>query len=180
LTLSNVSAAADTFQLSAASDADGPVPQLAFNTVQLAAGGSTQIPVSFTATGLAPGQYTGHITIQGSNSPVATRVPYWYGVPSQQPHFLTQLYSAAGGQAGTSMPDAALFRVSDESGLPVTDVAPTATVVAGGGQVTSVRTLNSILPNVFALNVRLGKTPGLNVFQIQAGGLTLNVLIVGQ
>jgi hypothetical protein len=136
--------------------------------------------MSFVATGLVPGQYTGHITIQGSNSAVATRVPYWYGVPSQQPHYVTGLYAAQGGQAGTSLPDAALFRVSDESGLPVTAVVPTATVVAGDGAVTSVRTLNSILPNVFALNVRLGKTPGLNVFRVEAGGVTLDVAIVGQ
>jgi subtilisin family serine protease len=180
LTLSNVGAASDTFQLSAASDNDGPVPQLAVNTIQLGAGGSAPVTVSFEATGLAPGQYTGHITIQGSNSAVGTRVPYWYGVPSQQPHYLTRLYAAPGGQAGTSLPDATLFRISDESGLPVTAIAPTASVVAGDGQVTSVRTLNSILPNVFTLNVRLGKTPGLNVFRISAGGLTLDISIVGQ
>jgi hypothetical protein len=59
-------------------------------------------------------------------------------------------------------------------------VAPTASVVAGDGIVTSLRTLNSILPNVFALNVRLGKTPGLNGFRIQAGALSVDIAIVGQ
>jgi hypothetical protein len=180
LTLSNISAAADTFQLSAAATSDGPVPQLAFSTIQLAASASVPVAVTFAATDLAPGQYSGHITIQGSNSAVSTRVPYWYGVPSNQPHFLTLLYAAASGQAGTSLQDAALFRISDGSGLPVGTVFPAAAVVVGDGAVTSVRSLNSILPHVYALNVRLSKTPGLNVFRIQAGDVSVDISIVGQ
>jgi minor extracellular serine protease Vpr len=183
LTISNVGAVADRFQLAVVPrDASSPTPALPQSSVQLAPGASASIPVSFQASALAAGQYEGFITIQGTQAGVATSIPYWYAVPSGQPGYITILYNVASGgpaTAGTRLDDAVLFRVTDAAGLPMTQVAPVVTVVSGGGRVMSLSPVDSV-PNSFAIGVRLGTLPGSNVFQIQVGALSASFTIVGQ
>jgi len=182
LTIFNLGAAADRFQISAvARDSGAPVPQTPVSTVQLDAGASTTVPVTFSTGGLAPGQYEGYIVVQGTNSSVATRIPYWYGVPQGDPAHVTVLDSAGSSgpaTAGSRIPNAVLFRVTDSTGLAVTRVTPQITVVSGGGSVSGLAEV-SIVPNTFTFTVRLGIQPGSNVFQIQAGPVKTTVTIVG-
>ncbi len=180
LTISNVGTNSDLFRITAVPLGAGPVPQLSSASLQLDGGASQSITVSFSGTALKAGEYEGYIAIQGSASGFVTRVPYWYGVASGQPRYLTILFTSDGGRAGARISDAALFRVSDQSGLPVTDAQPTVTVVSGGGQIISVRSRDAAVPNTFGFNVRLGPRPGPNVFQIQVGDLTKTVTITGQ
>lgn len=180
LTVTNVGSASDTFQFSATSrDPGAPTPQFSTTNAQLDPGASVTVPVVFSAAGLAPGQYEGFLQIQGSQAPVPTQAPYWFAVPSDTPTFITILSAQSSGTAGTNVPAGVIFRVTDAAGLPV-DIAPSATTVSGGGRVIGVALLGGAYPKDYALDVRLGTDPGSNVFQIQAGSLTLSVAITGQ
>ena len=180
LTISNVGAVADTFQIAAIPREPGaPVPQFATTMAQLAPGASISIPVVFAANGLAPGQYEGFIQIQGAASSVPTQAPYWLAVPSGTPAFITVLSSSSSASAGSTLTQAAIFRITDAAGLPVS-TAPTVTTISGGGRVNGVATFSSAYPNDYALSVRLGTQPGSNVFQIQTGSLSSTVTISGQ
>ena len=181
LTVSNVGTTSDTFTFAAVPrEGGGPIPQLSSSSLPLNPGASANLTVNFTGASLAPGQYEGYIAIQGSHSGVVTHVPYWYAVPSGQPHYLTLLNSPATGGTNKRVALAAIFRISDEFGLPVPDVQPEVTVLSGGGQVLSVDSLDPVIPNVFGFSARLGVRPGANVFRIQVGDLTKTVTIVGQ
>ena len=181
LTITNVGAVSDQFLLTVAPrDGGGPVPSLSLNSVQLDPGNSATIPVTFAGSGLAPGQYEGFIAIQGMQASTATQVPYWYGVPSGVAAHITVLYNASSSgslSAGTRVSDAVIFRITDSSGLPVSNVSPVATSVSGGGTVMGVARYNGA-PNAFALTVR--PAAGTNVFQIQVGSITALVDIVAQ
>jgi hypothetical protein len=149
-------------------------------TVQLAIGASATLAVQFHGSSLTPGEYEGYIDIQGTQTGVVTRVPYWYGVASSVPSHVTVLYSDSSDPVGSRVADAVVFRVTDASGLPVPSAQPVATVVSGGGRVMGIQSLDSQVPNALGLNVRMGIQPGANVFQIQVGDLAKLVTITGQ
>jgi subtilisin family serine protease len=180
LTLTNVGTVSDTFQISIApAGSSAPAPQLTTTSVPLAAGASVTLPVRFQAASLKPGAYEGFVSVQGLQSGVATNVPYWYGVPSNQPAHITVLYNAGSGSAGSRIADAVYFRVTDAAGLPVT-LQPSVSAATVGAQVGSLASIDSFVPNAFTFTVRLASAPGNNVYQIQAGSLTTTVTIVGQ
>ena len=183
LTVTNVGTAADTFQLSVTPRTTGaPAPTLPVASVQLNPGSSALIPVRFQAAAAAAGAYDGYIAIQGSLSSVITHVPYWYGVASGQPAYITVLYSVGDGgpqTAGSSLAQAVMFRVTDGSGIPV-PLTPSVTATSTGAQATAPAATDPYIPGAFTFDVRLSTQPGNNVFQIQAGSLTATVTIVGQ
>jgi subtilisin family serine protease len=193
LVISNVGSSTDTFQLSAtAHDPGAPVPQLPTTAAQIQPGASLSIPVQFSAAGLPAGQYEGFLVIQGASASVPTRVPYWIGVGSGTPAYVTVLLPSTGAKAGSSVVQAAIFHITDSAGLPVSLAlsassgglpvtgAPTATVVSGGGHVTGITPLASPYPGDYVLSVTLGPNPGPNVFQIKAGIVSSTVTITGQ
>ena len=181
LTVTNVGTVRDSFQLNVApTNAGGVQPSLGQSSVTLDPGASASAPVSFPAAGLAPGQYEGTITVQGAQSNVAARIPYWYGAPTGIPAHITVLYNASSSEpltAGSRAQDAVVFRVTDASGLPVTDLLPVATSVSGGGTVLAL-TPYAFGYNAFALSVQV--TAGTDIFQIQVGSVTLQVSVLAQ
>lgn len=183
LTITNVGAQADNFQIAVAPrDSSGPVPSTDTTSVQLDPGASVTVGVTFVGTGLTPGQYEGFVTVQGQQSSVPTRVPYWYGVPSGVPSHITVLYNASASvpvQSGTQVSSAVVFRVTDSTGLPVNGIVPVATPVSGGGKVVGLSRY-IFAPNAFSLSVRTGTSPGPNVFQIVAGPVSVQVTINSQ
>ena len=74
---------------------------------------------------------------------------------------------------------AAIFRVTDEAGLPVEGVAPSVEAVSGGGVVDTVQVFSNV-PFAYSISVRLGPRPGANVFRVQAGEITKEVTVIGQ
>ena len=180
LTISNVGTAADTVTVSVSPLAGGPAPQLSLASVTIAPGASSALAVAFTASSLEPGQYEGYITIQGTNSSVQTRVPYWYATASTTPSYITVLDSPSSPSAGATIPAAVVFRVNDASGLPLTGQTPFATAVSGAGRASAVTSLDSEVPNAYAFSVRLDPRPGSNVFRIVVGDLTKDVTIIGR
>lgn len=182
LTITNVGTQPDTFQVAVAPrDSSGPVPSTDTASVQLDAGASATVAVTFVGSGLTPGQYEGFVTVQGLQASVPTRVPYWYGVPSGVPAHITVLYNASANapvRAGSQVSAAVIFRVTDGAGLTVS-ATPAASTVSGGGTVVGLSRYN-FAPNAFSLSVRTGTSPGPNVFQIVAGPVSVQVTIVSQ
>ena len=155
------------------------VPDLPYASVRLDAGSAVDIPISLSADGLAAGTYDGFIVIQGVQSNVTTRAPYWHAVTSGQPVHITTLQVSDGAQAGSTVSDALLFRVTDENGLPVLNARPSVEPLSGGGSTVSVNQVGNV-PYAYDAYVRLGARPGANVFRIVVGTLTKDVTINGQ
>ena len=178
--LSNLGYSSDTFQISVSPAGSAPAPVPSTTSVQLDSDTYFDLPLSFTASGLGPGEYEGFIVIQGTSSGSVARIPYWYGVASSTPAHITILDTpstppAAGAVVGI------LFRVTDASGIIVNGVTPTVTASSGGGSVVGVDSLDSSYPGVWSVGVRMGPGSGVsNVFLISAGGLTQTVAISSQ
>jgi subtilisin family serine protease len=181
LRLHNLGYASDTFQISVSPAGNSPAPVPSTTSVQLDSDTYFDVPLSFTPSGLGPGEYEGFVEIQGSRSGTVARVPYWYGVASSMPAHLTILYVTSQASAGVVAKDAVLFRITDSSGIDVSGVAPTVTVVSGGGSLYLLNLPDAFnYPGVWSASLQMGPVAGNNVFTIAAGGLTQTVLIVTQ
>src|SRR5258708_448911 len=105
-------------------------------------------------------------------------VPYWYAVSSGVPKHITVLdQQQSGGRPLSSLSDAVVFRVTDASGIALTNIEPVVTVVSGDATVNSVSSRNSFVPGEFGVTLRLGPTRGSNVVRIQAGDIIKEVTI---
>jgi hypothetical protein len=175
LTITNLGASSTVFQLAAVPRTGVPTPALSSSAIQLDPGASAQVAVTFTASALGPGQYEGSILVADSSTGLAAHVPYWYGVPSNTPAFITVLNASQGAVQAQSGQDSVLFRVSDASGIAITNIQPAVTVVSGTGVLSSVNSRNSLIPGAFGINLRLGPRSGTTVVRIQAGDITLEV-----
>lgn len=71
------------------------------------------------------------------------------------------------------------MRITDASGVAITGVAPTVTIVSGDGAVMSVSDFSFAVADSWSIGVKLGATPGDNVFLIQAGDPSVRVTITG-
>lgn len=200
LTVTNVSHAPETFTIFVTErDApSGPIPpgsrtasaldtydalpmvSVTPNTLTLAPGASGLLNFSITGFDLPAGAYEGFLHVLGTNSGIDERVPYWYGVGSTVATHLTILNSATSPAAGSVVPDAVLFRITDVNGITVPGITPAANVIDGGGMVLGIVDHSATNPGVFGMNVQVGPAPGANDFQIRAGNLTQTVTIVSQ
>lgn len=182
LRLSNIGYNPDNFLISVLPFADAPAPVPSTTSVQLESNTYFDVALTFTASGLAAGEYDGFIVIQGTNSGIETRVPYWYAVASSSPAVIVVLSTPdTPPAAGSTVTDAIDFRVTDPSGIIVGSVTPTVTVTSGGGSVLSITSEDDAYPGVWSVDIRMGPTSGAsNVFQIVAGGITQDVAITAQ
>ena len=184
LTISNVGTSPETYSLSVAPrDTGTAAPALGSDTVTIQPGQSAMVPIKFSGTGLGSGQYEGYVTITGSQSGVQERVAYWYGVPSNAPAFITPLFVAGADdgnayRAGARINDAIEFRVTDASGIIISNPQVTVSAVPGvpanstvTGTVVSTTSIDNLYPGVMRVAVRLSTTPGANIFEITVGNL---------
>jgi hypothetical protein len=176
--LSNLGYQSDIFQISVSPSPSGPVPVPSTTSVRLDSDTYFDLPVSFTSSGLGPGSHQGFIQIQGTNSGTVARVPYWYGVPSATPAYIT-LLGVASPVPVASVIRAIWFRVTDASGINV-DVTPTVNATAGGGSVISIGLQGPDFPDIWTVKIMTGRIPADNVFTIAAGTLTKTVTIATQ
>jgi hypothetical protein len=147
--------------------------------VSLHPGTSARVTVDFTGVALGPGAHEGVIVISPSSSGTGIRLPYWYGVPADVPQHITVLASVPSETAGSVVPSAVLFRVTDAAGITST-LNPLATTLSGGGSVLGLFSLDADFPGVYGLTVQLGPLPGTNQFQVQAGGQVQVISILGR
>jgi subtilisin family serine protease len=177
ITISNTGTTRELFRLVVTPTTNGPVPQLARESVELAPGFAADIPITFRGASLAAGHYEGFVYIQGTVTRSTIRMPYWYAAASHEPRHVTLLAARETGTRGASLTDAIVFRVTDASGLPVRGVEPTVTVVSGGGEVINLANRSRLSPGAFGATVRLGSRSGANTFRIEAGGISRDVTI---
>ena len=172
LTITNVGSAPDTFSIAIQSIGNGPVPSLSTNNIQLNPGQSQSISVEISGSALDPGSYQGYLQIQGTQNSVVATVPYWYGVPSGVTTHLTVLESPANGNPGSAQ--TFYVRPSDDQGIPVQTV-PAVSVTSGKGTVTTVQSIDSAVPGVYQIRVRVAA--GSNTFHVVSGNASADVVI---
>jgi subtilisin family serine protease len=148
------------------------------NSVRIAAGASERVPVRISIPSMTAGTYQGYIRVRGTNSAVEMLGPYWYGVPDRIPRYVAELQVPAVGAAGT--PQNIWFRITDQTGLPLPDAAPTVRAMGALGSVLSIRSEDRQSPGVFQAVVMLGVEEGPNVFQIDSGPVSRRIVIFGQ
>ena len=125
LTLTNLGDTTDTFLLSVDSLARPISPQFSNDVLQLDPKASATIQVRVPVPAVAAGTVEGFVVIKSGNTGKDIRVPYWMGAPSEYAQAVTVLDSPASGFAGSQQ--LITFRVTDESGIPVTQVKPDVT-----------------------------------------------------
>jgi hypothetical protein len=69
-----------------------------------------------------------------------------------------------------------LFRVTDASGLPLTNIEPAVTIT-GDAELTSVNSRDRLVPGAFGITLRLGVRRSGNVIKIQVGDVVKEVTI---
>jgi minor extracellular serine protease Vpr len=128
LTITNAGKTADTFTLSVTPRDPGFSPQLDQTSLQLAPGASASVNVTIPGGVLGAGEYEGAIHIQGNNTATDTHVMYWFGVLGGAPHILTDMGSYTSAAGGHFAQAGLVFRVSDTSGMVMTDILSRITV----------------------------------------------------
>ena len=175
LTISNLGSSSTVFQLTAMPRSGAPAPALSTSAISLDPGASAQVAVNFSASALGPGQYEGYIRVADTTTGFEAHVPYWYAVPSNTPAFITVLNASQGAVQTQSGQDSVLFRVTDASGIALTNIQPVVTVISGTGVLSSVNSRNSLIPGAFGINLRLGARRTTTVVRIQAGDISQDV-----
>jgi subtilisin family serine protease len=174
LTITNVGSTADTFSISAQALGDGPVPSVSTSSVQIPAGDSKNVQIEFAASALGGGAYQGYLQIQGTQSTVSARVPYWYAVPTGAPTIVQVFSPPSTSRAGATIQLA--FRFLDADGLPITDGVDES--VLAGGTVLSLDADDIDAPGLFIARVRLPRTAsGPTTIHIQLGAAGTDVSI---
>jgi subtilisin family serine protease len=162
LTITNVGSSDDTFTITVAPRNHGPAPSVATNTVTVASGRTTDVPVSWSASGLEGGTYEGTINIVSASSGTQLHVPYWYASTTGPAH-INILDSSTSGRRVVIY-----FRVTDASGVALTDETPDVSVLSGTGTVRSIVSIDRQIPGVFQLTVQLGRGTS-TTYRIKAG-----------
>ncbi len=180
ITLTNVGTSSDTFTLSTVHRTGLSMPDFGSTSVSLDPGASVDIPVNWNAPGVKYGTHDGFITITSSSGTTTTRVAYWYDATDNVPATITVLDSITSARRGSLQRDAIYFRITDSAGLPLPSLTPDVTSVSGGGTVRQVNNYDSDVPGVMSLDLQLGNTPVDNVFQIQAGPVSITVTITAR
>ena len=154
------------------------MPQVVPNSVVLTPGASAEIAVRLAGGNLPPRAYDGFLILRGTQSDVATRIPYWYAATSRTPASITVSEAPASGRRSSTQDF--LVRTLDAAGV-ATDLEPTVRVISNGvgAAVSLVESYDSRYPGFYHVRVRLSSESGDNVFEIQNGDVTARVTISG-
>jgi len=157
----------------------GPaVPSLSAEMVELQPGGEAEIRIEWPDAATEAGTYEGYIVFEGAASGRTVRVPYWRAVTLGGPKSFSILRAASSGRRGGTVRDALLFRVVDESGVPLR-VEQFDVEILEGGTATLIRDYDEFSPGLYGLTVELGLTAGANRFRIRAGNAEYLFTITG-
>jgi hypothetical protein len=174
--LSNIGTSDDTYSLEVAALDNGPVPVLSETSVVVPAGQSREVQVRFEGSGLTAGQYQGFVLARSSISNSRAQIPYWYGIASTE---VDQILVADPPESGSPSSLQELYiRPSDQSGFAM-DAPVTVSTLEGGGSVSRVQQ-SRFFPGFWIAEVRLGPEVGSNLFEVNAGGKTTRVSIIGR
>jgi subtilisin family serine protease len=174
VTVTNVGSSADTFSV-AVNPLDGNLtPAVDTSTFHLAPGQTHTINVTMASNNLQPGWYhDGNVVITGTQTPVATNLAYWFGVPGTDIYTINLLnQNQLNGGAAPRQTVAILVRYTDVIGMPITGPAPTVTVPGTSGRVLNI-TPSGDIPGTWEIDVKLdnGFAQGGDEFDITVGNL---------
>src|SRR5450432_660933 len=173
LTLSNLGTAGDTFTIQAVPTGNSPAPALSVGSVQLDPNASQQIPVTLSASDLAPGEYQGYLQVTGTANSNGATIPY----PGSDPAGITVIYQDNSDPARSLSRQAVVFRVVDVAGLPYAGAATPQVAITSGTGTGSIRATYSAgdIPGTYAADIRTG-TSSMEL-SITVGGVTATVVI---
>ncbi|MEO8371417.1 MAG: S8 family serine peptidase [Candidatus Solibacter sp.] len=174
LSLTNVSAASETYTFQLVPTGNAPAPSIGAASVALDPGAAQQVPVSLDAADLAPGEYAGYLLVTGTASGTVARIPYWFGVPGVSPVAISVLHQDYYDSVRTTSSAAVVFRVVDASGLPYTGALRPQISVAGSGTVRNLYRAGDI-PGTYAVDIRTG-TSSMQL-DLTIGDVTSSVVI---
>jgi hypothetical protein len=178
LRLKNVGKETESYSLMVRPKLGEAAPSLEKELVELAPGGTMEVGVKWTAGELSPGSYEGTLEVQGLQSGTVMKVPYWYAVTGEAAG-ITLLSTIDSARRGTTQQDAIYVRITDASGVALSETVPEVTTVGGGGVAGRVTSYDAEIPGLFGITVQMGLQAGTNVFQIKAGTAVLDVAISG-
>jgi hypothetical protein len=179
IVFTNIGASSDTFTVTVNSLAGSTAPVVDTATFSLAPGASRTVNVTLAGSGLAAGAYDGYLSITGAQTPVATRVGYWFGAPGtsiQNISVLNQNQLSGGGSPLES--DMYIqVRYTDQAGLPIAGDPPSVTALAPRSKVLRITSIGDI-PGTYEIDIQLGRTSyTYDEFDITAGSVMLPVFI---
>lgn len=180
LTIFNLATTEMTLMVMVQAYQGGPAPLPSETSLTIGPRQSRTLSLRLTARGAPPGEYQGNIWVLGPQTGAEIHVPWWHAVPSSVPTFLKIVRQAEQGSVGALLRRAISVRVTDASGVPLNEPPPRVSVVSGGGSVVSVDSVDRQFPGLFEVSVRLGPQAGNNVFRVEAGNLSREVIIVGR
>lgn len=178
LVFTNVGSATDAFTVTVNSIDGATVPTVDASTFTLAPGASRTINVSMVGSALPAGAYDGHVAVTGTQSPIATRVAYWYGSGSGQVQNISVLNQNQLNSGGSPLSTATiLIRCTDKIGIPTAGATPTVTALAARARVLKVYTIGDI-PGTYGIDVQLGRSANTaDEFDVTVGDLTAQVFV---
>jgi minor extracellular serine protease Vpr len=178
IVVTNIGSAADTFSVTANPIDGGVSPTVDVPQFTLAPGASQTLNVSLAGAGFAAGAYDGYLLIQGTQTTVATRAGYWFGVPGSTVQSISVLNGNELNEGGSTGGQSVIcVRLTDQAGIPVGASAPTVTAVAARARVVKVTPLGDI-PGTFAIQVVLGRVSNIyDEFDVTAGGVMIPVYV---
>lgn len=146
-------------------------PTLSRSTLTFTPGSADQTVTLTVSQSPPPGIYSGAVTIQGGAVPI--RVPYLYVVGDGTPYEAIPLAGTGfDGTAGQMAPEPLVFKIIDQYGVSVPNLAVTFRATQGGGQIQNADARTD--PHgVAGANAVLGPNPGNQAFTGSAGGLTV-------
>ena len=173
ITVRNIGASADTFSALLRAGDSAITTNLSDNSFTLAPGESKTLTLRVSGVNLPSGEYGGRLVVHGASGGTDAIVPYWYGVPSDIPAFLSAPGAPDNGPRNRNIDF--YVRITDAAGLP-TQTIPTVTA-PGAGTVMGIVALSQY-PAIFRVTVRLTAPSGQNnVFHVEAADLKLDVTI---
>jgi minor extracellular serine protease Vpr len=131
-TVTNIGSAADTFKVIVTPRDPGFTPNVDQTSLNLGPGQSATVNVSVPGGVVGSGEYEGAIHIQGNNTATDTHLMYWFGVPSSTPYLLTDMGSDTADTHGQTIPAAVIFRITDGSGIYMSNILSQVTVTYNG------------------------------------------------
>lgn len=179
LTVTNVGNEPETFTFQVEPSTPFGAPDAPPATLRLQPGESRPVNIRWFAAGLGAGEHWGFLIVRGASSPVALRVPYWYGVRDQKPRYIS-IVEDTGSTPRAGLTFRFYVRIGDASGLAMMDTPPVVTVAGGTGSVQGVASSDSAYPGMWRVDVRLDSLPVLNAFRVVAGEVSQTVQIAGQ
>jgi subtilisin family serine protease len=180
ITVSNLGTLRESYSILVNPTKGVAAPSASTTAIDLEPGRTGSFTVTLAADDLPPGETEGLIVIRGSVSGSEIRVPYWHGVPSHQPSRISVVQSASSGTVSATVRDAIMFRILDDSGLPVNSIEPEIIPETEGSEVVRIRSLNGLYPAVWSADLRLAAAPGPVRFKVRAGAIERTLSITAR